>query len=139
MLSNPVYYSIQLASKSVRETYSPREVIYWCERLWNDGEAARKNLQEDEEFMFKWSFVRLLGRFNLIDKQDNYSCVANYKTACNRLGELKTKLDKKCKEEFSSAAASNNREKSASKFDVLPEIPKTPRQKTRENMELMMC
>ena len=84
MLSNPVYYSIQLASKSVRETYSPREVIYWCERLWNDGEAARKNLQEDEEFMFKWSFVRLLGHYNLIDKEDNYSCVANYKTACNR-------------------------------------------------------
>ncbi|CBY39587.1 unnamed protein product [Oikopleura dioica] len=42
-----------------------------------------------------------------------------------------------CKEEFSSA--STLREKSASKFNVLPEIPKTPRQENSENMELVMC
>ncbi|CBY11769.1 unnamed protein product [Oikopleura dioica] len=42
-----------------------------------------------------------------------------------------------CKEEFSSA--STLREKSSSKFNVLPEIPKSPRQENSENMELVMC
>ena len=80
---NPIYASIQFASRSVRETYSPKEILFWCERLWNDGENARKSASEDEEYMYKWSMVTLMGKYNLTNGE-NFACVGNYQAACNR-------------------------------------------------------